>query len=177
MSLESSAFKLCASLGMATESAAPREIKSIVNGRAILGGIVMAIPFFGLETIIYAIILWSMYGSVANAAGIKFSGKLVTNVLGGFIINVICVFLLNFAMDLILLLGWVGMFIAGYVATRYSGIAYLGILERFHGRQNMKTGLDYDAGKQKFLESGGKNAIKGMGTGMIVGEIKDSMSD
>lgn len=173
MSLESSAVKLCVSLGMAANSATPREIKSAVNTKAILGGIVMAIPLWGLETVVYAFILWSMYAKVAEIAGIKFSGSIVKNVLGGFVINLICVFILNLFLDFILIFGWIGMMVAGYLATRYSGIAYLGILEQLHGKVRMRSRLDYEAGKRTFLESGGKEAVKGVGTGMVMGEIKD----
>ena len=177
MSLESSVIKLCRSLGMAANSAAPEEIKSAVNSRAIIGAIVMAFPLFGLDTLIYALVLWNMYASVAHIAGIRFSGKLITNVLGGFIVNIICVFILNFLMDFIVFFGWIGMAIAGYCATRYSGIAYLGILEQFHGRQRMRTRLDYEKGKRAFLESGGTDAIKGVGKGLVMNEIKDSLAD
>lgn len=175
MSLESSAIKLCVSLGKAADSAAPKEIKSTVNTRGIVAGIVLAFPLFGLEAIIYAIILWGMYSKVASIAGIKFSGKIISNVLGGFIINLICVFVLNLCMDFIMFFGWIGMFIAGYFATRYSGIAYLGILEQFHGRASMKTGLDYEAGKRAFIESDGKKATTGVGKSLIMDQIKDSL--
>lgn len=175
MSLETSAVKLCISLGKAADSAAPAKIKSAVNSRAIFGGAVLACPLFGLDAILYAIILWGMYSKVANIAGIKFSGKIISNILGGFIINVICVFALNFFADWIMFFGWIGMFFAGYWATKYSGIAYLGILEQFHGRASMKTGLDYEAGKKAFLESDGKKATTGVGKSLIMDQVKDNL--
>ena len=173
MSLETSAFKLCVAVGKAADSAAPKEIKSAVNTRAVFGGIVMAIPLFVFETIIYAIIRWRMYGAVARIAGIKFSGNLVTNVIGGFIINIVITFILNLLLEWILFFGWIGMFFAGYFATRYSGIAYLGILEAFYDRNKLKLGLDYDAAKKTFTESGGKDAVKGIAKSAVINQITD----
>lgn len=158
MSIERSAVKLCAAVGIALNSAAPKEIKSTINTSAWLGGLVLALPLYGLDSIIYACIIWGMYKKVANLAGIKFGGKLTRNILGGFIINLIAVFLLNIVLDFIVLFGWIGMFIAGYVITRYSGIAYLGILEAFHGSQNMKVKLDVETGIKSFKEEGGDTA-------------------
>lgn len=159
MSLETSAIKLCRSLGMALDSAAPMEIKSAIKTNSWLGGLVMAIPLWGMETILYALILWGMYKKVANIAGIKFKGQLISNVLSGFIVNLIVVFILNLLLDFIVLFGWIGMFVAGYYATRYSGIAYLGILEVFHGKDKMKTRLNKEEGIQAFKESGGESAV------------------
>lgn len=162
MGLETSIQKFCIASGMALNGAAPKEIKNVIKSRSIWGGIVLVIPLFGLDTIIYSILLWSMYASISRIAGIKFSGALIKNVLGGFIVNILITFVINFFADFIYVIGWIGMFFVGYFATKLSGIAYLGVLEAFHGRQKMKVRLDYEKMKQKFNEAGGKGATKGI---------------
>lgn len=173
MNLDKAVIKLCVALGIALDSATPKEIKSIVKNRAILGGAVMALPLFGLETIIYAIILWGMYASISRVAGIKFSGDLIKNILGGFIVNIVITFILNFFLDWILFFGWIGIFFAVFFATKYSGISYLFILEKFHGKNQMKTRLKYEDGIKSFKENGGDKAALKAGTGTIINNLMD----
>ena len=152
--MERSEAKFIASAGSALENSAPKELKKVVNTRAIWGGLVLALPLFGLDSIIYGCILWGMYGKIARMAGVKFSGSLVKNTIGGFILNLVITFVLNFFFDWLAVFGWIGNFILGYVATRYSGIMYLGVLETMHGSKKMKTTLNFNNSKEDLKNAG-----------------------
>ena len=95
-----------------------------------------------------------MYGKIARMAGVSFSGSLVKNTLGGFILNLVITFVLNFFFDWVAVFGWIGNFILGYVATRYSGILYLGVLETMHGSKKMKTSLNFNNSTEDLKNAG-----------------------
>ncbi len=174
MSLETSIAKLCYSLDCAADSATPKEIKSAIKSSALIGGIVLAIPLWGLDTIIYACVLWGMYSKVAKIAGVEFNGNLIKNIIIGFITNIVICFILNFIFDFIVVLGWIGMFFVGYLSIKYSATTYLGLLELFHGKSKMRSRLDYSSAQRAFQESGGSQAIKGAVKSAAINELKDA---
>ena len=124
------------------------EIKSSVRGRALIGGICMAVPLWGIETIVYAICLWSTYGKIATYSGVPFKNNLVKNIIGGFIINIIMTFFFGMLLDFIPVVGWVGSFAVGYISLYTSGMGFVKMLKKLHGDKakkdlNIQRGIEY----------------------------------
>lgn len=174
MSLETSIGKLCYALHQGINSSMSQRVKSCVNTRSVLGGIVLAVPLWGLDVLIYAIILWGMYISLSRIAGVPFWKNFFSNAIGGYIVNIVILFLVNLVADWIAFFGWVGMAIIGYFATKYSGAAYIEVLARIHGKNNVKETLNYNKGIESFKENGGIRAAKGVATGMVMKEFTDT---
>ena len=98
----------------------------------------MVIPLWGIECILYAVVLWGMYAELCKLAKVPFWSNFFTSVLGGFIVNVIVVFILNLILDFIPVAGWIGAAVVGYCATLFSGCAYLEVLASLHKRGKVK---------------------------------------
>lgn len=174
MSLETSIGKLCYALHQGINSSMSQRVKSCVNTRSILGGIVLAVPLWGLDVLIYAIILWGMYISLSRIAGVPFWKNFLSNAIGGYIVNLVILFLVNLVADWIAFFGWVGMAVIGYFATKYSGAAYIEVLARIHGKNNVRETLNYHKGIESFKENGGVNAAKGVASGMVRNGLTDT---
>lgn len=120
-----------------------KKMKSIINARALGCAFVLLIPFPALDDIIYAVLLWTMYGKIAKAAGVPFRDHFVSNVIGGFIINIIIVLILDsFLLEPLAafigpgtLASFIGSFIVGFLATQWSGNAFVNQLKLFHGKK------------------------------------------
>ncbi len=143
MSLETSIIKLCYAVNRGADRGLSERMKSCIKSYSWWGAIIMALPLFGLDTIVYAIVLWSMYGKISSLSGVPFSGNAMKNILGGFIVNIVIVFVLNMVLDFIMFFGWIGSAVIGYFATKLSGQAYVEVLVQLHGRNNVREHLDY----------------------------------
>jgi hypothetical protein len=138
MSLETQSLKLAAAMEKMAYAGLSEKVQSCIKGRAIAGGIVMAIPLWGAETLIYTIILWSMYVELCKLARVPFLKNFFTSILGGFIVNIIVVFILNLILDFIPIAGWIAAAIMGYCATLFSGCGYLEVLAALHQKGKVK---------------------------------------
>ena len=150
MSLEMSIIKLCYAVDRGADRGLSERMKSCIKTHAWWGAIIMALPLFGLDAIIYAIVLWGMYGKISSLSGVPFKGNAMSNILGGFIVNIVIVFILNLILDFIIGFGWIGSAIVGYWATKLSGQAYVEVLVQLHGRDKVREHLDYQAFKEGF---------------------------
>lgn len=96
-----------------------------IKSHSIYAAIVFALPMWGLETFIYFFILWGMYKTIAQEMHGKFG---ISDIIGGVIINVMICIVINMIADFVVLFGWIGSAIIGYIATYQSGRSYLGLL-------------------------------------------------
>lgn len=96
---------------------------------AFLGGLAFALPLFGLDNIIYMIILWGMYSSLSKMACEAYHSSRTKNFIGGFIVNFLVASAIELALSFIPVIGWVGAFLVGYLSLKISGAAYLSALE------------------------------------------------
>lgn len=135
MGLESSALKLAEA---AATTGLSEKVQSCVKSRSLLAAIIMVIPLWGIECILYAIVLWGMYAELCKLAKVPFWSNFFTSVLGGFIVNIIVVFILNLILDFIPIVGWIGAAVVGYCITLFSGCAYLEVLASLHERGKVK---------------------------------------
>lgn len=95
----------------------------------------MAIPLWGIETIIYAFLLWGAYSRISDISGVPFRENFIKNVLGGFVINILVTFVLCLVLDFIPVLGWIGSFAVGYISIYASAMGYVKALKAMHGKR------------------------------------------
>lgn len=122
-----------------------KTIKSAVSKRGWIGGACMAIPLWGIEVVIYAIVLWNTYGEISKISGVPFKDNAVKNIVGGFIINIIANLIFGFILDFIPVVGWLGSFLVGYFSIVTSGMGYVKMLKALHGK-NAKADLNVQKG-------------------------------
>lgn len=123
-----------------------KEVAKTVKTHALIGGICMAIPLFGLEIIIYICALWGMYIKISKYARVSFWKHFVRNVLGAVIVNIAIALVFGILLDFIPIAGWIAQGCIGYFSIFLSGCAYLEALARIHGKKNVSTGIDYKKG-------------------------------
>ena len=121
------------------------EIKKAIRSRALIAGIVMAVPLWGLEVIIYAICLWGAYKTICDISHVPFRENFLKNVLSGFITNLIVTFILGLLMDLIPVVGWIASFAMGFVSLYLSAMGYVKVLKQFHGNK-LRTNVNFRKG-------------------------------
>jgi len=141
------------------DAALDKEISSIITNKSIICGLCCVIPFFGFETIIYAICLWGMYGQIADKAKTPFRKNLFSNITGGFVVNLVIVGVLNFICEFFTFAGGLGLimsFFVGYLGTKTSGAAFVGMLKLMHGKR-AKAKFDVGAGIQAAFSNGNSN--------------------
>lgn len=164
MGLETSSLKLAIAMTGAADASLSKDVSNIVKNRSIIGAICMAIPLWGLEGIIYAITLWGMYIKLSEKANVPFWKNFLTNVLGGFIVNIVIVMILNFILDFIPIGGWIGAAIIGYCATLISGCAYLETLAALHGKHKVKERFNTDSAINYFNSNKNNESFKSHNT-------------
>ena len=145
MGLEQQAIKLAVAMEGVAIAGLSNKVKGVVQNRALIAAVVMAIPLWGMEVIIYAIILWGMYAELCKIAKVPFMKNFFTSVIGGFIVNLIVVFILNLILDCIPFAGWVGAAIVGYCSILFSGCAYLEVLAALHKKGKVKERFNSNA--------------------------------
>ena len=174
MGLETSTAKLCYAFHQGVNSAMSKNVKSCVKTRAWLAALVLALPLYGIDVFIYVCILWNMYITLSRIAGVPFWKNFFTNVMAGFIVNIVLTLIGNWILDLIPFFGWLGIGVIGYFVIIYSGAAYIEVLARFHGKEKVKETLNYNKGIESFKDNGGVSAAKGIATGMVMKELTDT---
>lgn len=159
MGLESSSIKLAISMTGAADASLSKEVSKIIKKHSLYGALCMAIPLWGLETFIYIPILWGMYVKLCDKAKVPFWKNFFTSIIGGFIVNLIVVTILNILLDFIPLAGWIGAGIIGYIGTMVSGCAYLETLANLHKKGKVKERFNTDAAIKYMKEKAKSNAI------------------
>ena len=108
-----------------------------VNRYALGGGITFALPLFGLDNIIYCVILWSMYSTLSKMACEAYHSSRTKNFVGGFIVNLLVASGIELLLSFIPVVGWIGAFLVGYLSLKVSGATYLSALEvLYQGKVN-----------------------------------------
>lgn len=69
MGLESSAIKLAEAAATAGLS---EKVQSCVKSCSLIAAIIMVIPLWGIECILYAVVLWGMYAELCKLAKVPF---------------------------------------------------------------------------------------------------------
>ena len=100
-----------------------KEVFSIVKKHALCAAIVMSLPLFGIDWIIYMIILWHMYSASCEKVGTTLN---ISSVIVGMIVNIIVGIALDIILTLIPLL--IGFIV--YAQFYFSGKAFIETLKK-----------------------------------------------
>jgi len=138
------------------EGALDGEVKSKIRKKALVGGLCMAIPLWGIETIIYIFVLWKTYSEISNISGVSFKNSLVKNVISGMVINIIVTAILGAILDMIPVGGWIASFAMGYISLLMSGMGYVKALKVAH-KDKAKLDLNARQGMQ-YMKNGNVSA-------------------
>ncbi len=101
----------------------------IVRSHALWGSIVIALPLFGLDWIVYCINLWHMYAKLCKRANRKMD---VGSIIVGFIVNIVFAVVTDLALSFIPAIGWLGAFIIAYLLIYFSGKSYIEMLKKIN---------------------------------------------
>lgn len=145
MGLEKASLKLAVSMTGVADAGLSKSVADIVKNHSVMGAIFIAFPFWGLETILYAIVLWGMYYKLCEKARVPFWQNFFTSVLGGYIVNLFVVFVLNIVLDFLPVINLITGAVIGYLATMFSGCAYLEALAALHDKGKVKERFNIDA--------------------------------
>ena len=155
-------------LDLFLSGALDKELNSAIRGRAIVGGLCMAIPLWGIETIVYIIALWGMYKKVAQISTVPFKDHLLRNVGGAVIVNIIIGVVAGILLDLLPVVGWVVSFVVGFASITISGMAYVKALKALHGNK-----AKADLNVQRGLASMNKNTGFSQQTSSYINKINE----
>ena len=100
-----------------------KDVFKIVKNHAMWGALIMMLPLFGLDWIIYIGILWHMYYAICKKVGVSLD---FGNVIVGFIVNIIVAIVLDAVLTLIPFL--IGFIV--YAQFYFSGKAYIETLKK-----------------------------------------------
>lgn len=101
------------------------DLYKIVKRHAFWGALVMILPLFGFDWIVFCAILWRMYNKICEHVGttLKFS-----TIAAGFIVNILVAIVLDLILTFIPIL--IGFIV--YAQFYFSGKAYIETLKRMH---------------------------------------------
>lgn len=94
----------------------------IVRNHALIGSIVMALPLFGLDWIIFVVILWHMYSSLCERANRKLD---FGNIIIGLIVNLAIAIVIDLVLTFIPVIGWFGTAFIVYLQFYLSGKSFV----------------------------------------------------
>lgn len=104
-----------------------KDTAKIVRKHAFGAAIILALPLLGLDIIVYAIILWHMYSSLAKRAHKKLN---LGSIIAGIIINVLVALAIDLTLTAFLFIGWLGSGFLAYLQFYLSGKMYLETLKQ-----------------------------------------------
>ena len=140
------------------EGALDNELKSVIRRRSIVGGLCMAIPLWGFETIIYIIALWGTYSKIAKISTVPFKDNLWANIGGAVVVNIIVGVVGGIVLDTLAAftagLTIVISFVLGFASITISGMAYIKTLKSIHGKK-VKTDIDFQKGFEAMKSGSG----------------------
>ena len=99
-----------------------KDMASIVRNHSLWGAIILALPLFGLEWIVFVCILWDMYGDLCKKCGRKFTFGSLT---AGIVVNIIVAFLIDALLTFIPVIGWLGASFIVYLQFYSSGKGFI----------------------------------------------------
>lgn len=115
------------------------KVQNCVRTRSLIAAIILLIPMWGIEVILYVIVLWGMYAELCKLARVPFKLK---SIISGFVTNIIIVLIVNLVLDFIPIVGWISVAVYGYSTTLFSGCAYLEVLAAMHQKGRVKERFD-----------------------------------
>jgi len=121
------------------------EIQADITKHAWISGVIMALPTFGLSTIIQAANLWYMYSKICDYSGVPFSQHFWKNVKVGVISNYIGYLLCDLVVSLIPIVGNLSGLFLGKAITAGQASVFVKVLKARYGDQ-VRSNVSYQAG-------------------------------
>ena len=100
-----------------------KDVFKIVKNHAFWGALIMSLPLFGFDWLIFCYVLWHMYYAICRKVGVKLH---IGNVIVGIIVNIIVAIVLDIILTIIPLL--IGFIV--YAQFYFSGKAYIETLKQ-----------------------------------------------
>lgn len=104
-----------------------KDTAKIVRKHALLGSIVMMLPLFGIDWIIFCIILWHMYSALCKRANKKLNAS---RIIVGIIVNIVIAVVVDLVLTLIPVIGWLGTGFIVYLQFYLSGKSFLETIKK-----------------------------------------------
>lgn len=82
----------------------------------------MALPLFGLDLIIFCVILWDMYSALCKRANKKLDAS---SIIVGIIINIVIALIIDCVLTFIPIIGWLGTGFLVYLQFYLSGKSFI----------------------------------------------------
>lgn len=103
-----------------------KDTAAIVRNHAMLGAVIMALPLFGLEWIVFCIILWHMYSDLCERANTTLN---ISSIIVGLIVNIVIAVVIDLILTFIPIIGWLGTAFVVYLQFYLSGKSFLETLK------------------------------------------------
>lgn len=103
-----------------------KDTAAIVRNHAMLGAVIMALPLFGLEWIVFCIILWHMYSDLCERANTTLN---ISSIIVGFLVNIVIAVAIDILLTLIPVIGWLGTAFVVYLQFYLSGKSFVETLK------------------------------------------------
>lgn len=98
-----------------------KDTATIVRKHSFFGALVMALPLFGLDWIVYIGVLWHMYSSLCERANTTLH---LGNVITGFLVNVVVAIAIDLVLSFFPVVGWLGTGFLVYLQFYSSGKSF-----------------------------------------------------
>lgn len=103
-----------------------KDTAKIVRSHAFWGALIMALPLFGLDWIIFCCVLWHMYSRLCDRANTTLH---VGNIIVGAIVNIAIAIAIDIVLSFIPIIGWLGTAFIIYLQFYFSGKSYIETLK------------------------------------------------
>lgn len=104
-----------------------KDTAKIVRKHSFIGALVMALPLFGLDWVVFIGVLWHMYSSLCERANTTLH---FGNIITGFIINIVVAIAIDFALSFVPVIGWLGTGFLVYLQFYTSGKSFLETIKK-----------------------------------------------
>lgn len=105
-----------------------KDTAKIVRRHAFWGAVIMSLPLFGLDWVIFCCILWHMYSSLCERANQKLH---LGNILVGVVVNIVIAVAIDSVFSFIPVLGWLGTGFIVYLQFYFSGKSFIETIKQF----------------------------------------------
>lgn len=102
-----------------------KDILKIVHSHARWAALIIPLPLFGFEQIIFIIMLWDMYDKLCAKAGTTLT---FSSILVAIVVNLLVSFRIDFTLTFIPIFGWLSIAAITYFQFYLSGKAYIKLL-------------------------------------------------
>lgn len=105
-----------------------KDTAKIVRSHASWAAFIMFFPLFGMDLIVYCMILWHMYSALCERAHKKMVNK--SSIITGIVVNVVIAFAIDTALTFIPVIGWLGTSFIVFLQFYFSGKSFIETIKK-----------------------------------------------